>query len=538
MTNAAGPDRQSTPEAPAPPAVGRAAPPPPRPAAPPAPPGVTAQLALPAGPAVTAQLALPAAPPRPAEPAPPKASGSAKVPGGDAPQPSVPPPVAPKASGSAKVPVDDPQPGDRPPPAKVPVDAPQPGDPTPAKKSRRGLIRLIAALVLLAAATSGVTVQLRRTLPSVHLTADVASTLRIPGPSPSLPWPSAGSAELMIEGLGRLGGKHADTAAPIGSVAKVMTAYLILKHHPLAGDEPGPQLTVTAADVADYRARIPGGQSLVRIAAGEQLTERQALEALLLPSANNVAHMLAVWDAGSAGAFVTSMNDAATELGMTGTRYTDPSGFLPSTTSTPADQVTLARSALKMPVFADIVAEPSATIPVAGRIKTYNGMLGQDGVFGVKTGSTSQAGGNLLFASRLELDGTVLTVVGAVFNQPGSGTPDQLARANTAVRRLLAAVRSAVRNYSILPVRPVGQVTTAWGDRVSVSPAGELKVIGWPGLRVPVKITTSAPGAEVRSGAVVGQVEARPGASAVRVDLRADAATSKPSLWWKLTRKP
>ena len=48
----------------------------------------------------------------------------------------------------------------------------------------------------------------------------------------------------------------------------------------------------------------------------------------------------------------------------------------------------------------------------------------------------------------------------------------------------------------------------------------------------------SAPGAEVPSGAVVGQVEARPGASSVRVDLRTDAATSKPSTWWKLSRKP
>ena len=45
--------------------------------------------------------------------------------------------------------------------------------------------------------------------------------------------------------------------------------------------------------------------------AGEKLTERDALEALLLPSANNVAHMLAVWDAGGEDAFITKMNDAA-----------------------------------------------------------------------------------------------------------------------------------------------------------------------------------------------------------------------------------
>ena len=59
------------------------------------------------------------------------------------------------------------------------------------------------------------------------------------------------------------------------------------------------------------------------IAAGEQLTERQALQALLLPSANNIAAVLARWAAGSADRFVARMNATARSLGMTHTRYTD-----------------------------------------------------------------------------------------------------------------------------------------------------------------------------------------------------------------------
>jgi D-alanyl-D-alanine carboxypeptidase (penicillin-binding protein 5/6) len=229
------------------------------------------------------------------------------------------------------------------------------------------------------------------------------------------------------------------------------------------------------------------------------------------------------------------MNDAADELGMTRTKYTDPSGFLPSTVSTAADQVTLGRAALQDPVFADIIAETSATIPVAGKIENYNDLLGKDGVFGIKTGSTTEAGGNLVFASRLELDGKVLTIVGAVFNQPGEGTPAQLVRVNKIVHKLLLAVRSAIHSYSILPAGPLGRVTTAWGDKVTISRASDLKVIGWPGLSVPLKVTTTAPGAETRSGEVVGAVAVPSG---VRVELRADGATSDPSLWWKLTRKP
>jgi serine-type D-Ala-D-Ala carboxypeptidase (penicillin-binding protein 5/6) len=392
--------------------------------------------------------------------------------------------------------------------------------------------------VVLAALTSGVTAQLRRTPPIPHLSIDVAKTFKLPGKALKLPWPKAGSAELMVEGLGRMGGINPKKTAPIGSVAKVMTAYLILKNHPLTGDDPGPMLTVKAADVEDYQSRIPSGQSLVKVVTGERLSERQALEALMLPSANNIAHMLGVWDAGTAEAFVAGMNAAAAELGMTRTKYTDPSGFLPSTVSTAADQVTLARAALEDEVFADIIAERSATIPVAGKIKNYNDMLGRDGVFGVKTGSTTEAGGNLVFASRLELDGKVLTIVGAVFNQPGEGTPAQLALVNKVVHKLLTAARSSIHSYAILPAQPLGKITTAWGDEVTVSPASALKVIGWPGLSVPVTVTTSAPGASVRAGETVGAAQAPSGPSGVRVDLRADGAVSDPSLWWKLTRMP
>jgi D-alanyl-D-alanine carboxypeptidase (penicillin-binding protein 5/6) len=73
---------------------------------------------------------------------------------------------------------------------------------------------------------------------------------------------------------------------PVGfaSVAKVMTAYLVLRDHPLWPSRDGPTITLTDADVADTDRRAGQRESVVPIAAGEQLTERQALQALLLPS--------------------------------------------------------------------------------------------------------------------------------------------------------------------------------------------------------------------------------------------------------------
>ncbi|WP_229830055.1 D-alanyl-D-alanine carboxypeptidase family protein [Actinoplanes ianthinogenes] len=399
---------------------------------------------------------------------------------------------------------------------------------------RRVAILLVVVFFLVALVGAGAAVQLTRDLPNATLTTEIATTIKIPGSAPKIPWPSTGSAELMIEGMGRLGGSGGDKAEPIGSVAKVMTAYVILKNHPLDGDEEGPSMTVDAADVADYNQRTLTGQSQVRVAVGEKLTERDALEALMLPSANNVAHMLAEWDAGNVEGFLEKMNDAADDLGMTETEYTDPSGFLPTTISTAADQVKLGQAALKIDAFAEIVELPSAEIPVEGTIKNYNDLLGEDGVFGIKTGSTDQAGGNLLFAARLKVASRDLVIVGAVFNQPGANTPEQLAAVNKVVRKLLTAVGKSVKEYPLVAAKPLGSVQTAWGSSVTVTPASALKVVGWPGLAVKVKTTTTKPGSLVTAGQQVGEVQA----AGVRVPLRADAATSEPSLWWKLTRRP
>jgi D-alanyl-D-alanine carboxypeptidase (penicillin-binding protein 5/6) len=200
-----------------------------------------------------------------------------------------------------------------------------------------------------------------------------------------------------------------------------MTAYLVLRDHPLRPGEQGPTITLTDADVADTDRRRGQQESVVSIAAGEQLTERQALQALLLPSANNIAAVLARWDAGSADRFVVRMNATARSLGMTHTRYTDPSGYDDATVSTAADQMRIVDRAMRLPVFASIVATPSATLPVAGTVHNTNTLLGHDGFVGVKTGSTAAAGGCFAFRAISRIDGKRTTITGVVLGQPGLG---------------------------------------------------------------------------------------------------------------------
>jgi D-alanyl-D-alanine carboxypeptidase (penicillin-binding protein 5/6) len=207
---------------------------------------------------------------------------------------------------------------------------------------------------------------------------------------------------------------------PIASVAKVMTAYLILRDHPLGAGEPGPAIVVRPGEAAAYPVQARHGDSLVPVTAGERLTERQALEALLLPSADNMAWILARWDAGSRAEFTARMNTTARRLGMTDTRYTDPSGLSASTTSTAADQVRLGMAAMSEPALAHIVALPSAVIPVAGVVRNYNTLLGQDGITGLKTGSDTAAGGCVLLAARQRARGHGTLIVTATFGQPGT----------------------------------------------------------------------------------------------------------------------
>lgn len=231
-------------------------------------------------------------------------------------------------------------------------------------------------------------------------------------------WPTRGQAAYAI-GTGSPHVSAAQRRVPIASLAKVMTALLVLRHAPLADGAPGFELTVTAQDVEDTARRHDNGESLVAVAEGEVLTERQALIALLLPSANNVAIMLARHVGGTVAAFVAGMNRAARAYRMRHTTYTDPSGLLASTRSTAADQLILARIAMQNNTFAALVAMEQATLPVAGTIQNTDRLLGTNGFVGIKTGSDDAAEGCFMFRAVRETSGGTTTITGVVLGQPG-----------------------------------------------------------------------------------------------------------------------
>jgi len=311
---------------------------------------------------------------------------------------------------------------------------------------------------------------------------------------------------------------------PIASVTKVMTALVVLQDHPLSPGEEGPAITMTAADVGAYEAGVRVGRSELRVAVGEALTERQALEALLVGSANNVADALARWDAGSVPGFVDRMNARAVAEGLAHTHYADPSGVDAGNVSTALDQLQLAEVVLRAPTLAAIVVTPQVTLPMAGTVSNYNSLVGWDGVVGVKTGSTDAAGGCWVFAAQRPIAGGTRLVVGVVLGQRG---PDLLQAAFAAGRRLLdGASESAVTATVLAAGSPVGQVAGPGGLRVPVVTAAPVTALGWPGLPLRLALRPAPIARRLAAGSVVGRLHAFVGEQEVVVPVQVARAVA------------
>jgi D-alanyl-D-alanine carboxypeptidase (penicillin-binding protein 5/6) len=249
-------------------------------------------------------------------------------------------------------------------------------------------------------------------------------------------WPLQGQGAYVL-GNGKPAVSPDEQPVQIASVAKVMTAYILLKHYPLQAGESGRLFTVDQSDAVDTAERRREDQSVVEVRAGEQLTEREALMAILLPSANNIAVLVARQVDGSVASFVAEMNRTAHALGMSDTTYTDPSGFDTGTVSTALDQLRLAQAVAADKTLADMMATPSYPVPVAGEVYNTDSLLGQDGFVGMKTGSDDAAGGCFMFRSERHTASGDETLIGVVLGQHGD---DLVAAGLNAAKQLVDRV--------------------------------------------------------------------------------------------------
>lgn len=390
----------------------------------------------------------------------------------------------------------------------------------PRRRARRLLVAALVLLILAGAAGAFVDVRLGRPdplpvlrsepLPSVNLAAQPIAS--------ALPWPASGQGAVAIPALGVVLAPQTQDAVPVASLTKLMTAYVILHDHPLAVGSPGPSITVTEADVADYGEDIVSDDSSVAVKLGEVLTERQLMGGLLVHSSDNFADLLATWDAGSVPAFVAKMNATALSLGMDHSHFADPSGISPQSESTAYDIAKVAALDMQDPNVRAMVKMPDITLPVAGTVETYTPLLGLDGIVGVKSGFTDAAGGGDVVAVVRPIDGVPVTLLAAVTSQQGPGV---LAIAALHGLALVNALSQFVGRTTVLHKGQLVARITSDGRTVTATASSSVSMLTWPGTTAtrvfhPIGHLTD----KARRGARIGTVVVTLGGQQVLVPVR------------------
>ncbi|WP_331462616.1 D-alanyl-D-alanine carboxypeptidase [Streptomyces sp. Z38] len=425
-------------------------------------------------------------------------------------------------------------------PPKPPLDllAELTNTPPPPQTPLRTAVRRIkiwTPLVILLVIVFAI-VQNVRPLPAPTLELTAEDTYTFDGDQVKLPWPDEGQGWMSGDGIGTMDRFGEQKPVAIGSVAKTMTAYIILRDHPLKPGEEGPKIEVDAKAEEEGGYDKAGESTLNTVKAGDFLTEKQALSAVMIPSANNIARLLARWDAGSEEAFVKKMNDTAKELGMTNTTYTDPSGLKETTVSTAEDQTKLGIAAMRNPAMVAITSAASWTDPSGQYWSNYNELPYTMGAIGIKTGSTTKAGGNLLFAARKKVGGQEVTVVGAILGQHKG--PSILDTVNEVSKPALRAAQDALTSANILKKGTVvGYVDDGLGGRTPVAVTEDVKAVGWAGLEVELTFAGTELPHTAKAGTKVGTLTVGDGENgAVKVPVALKADLVEPGFTDKLTR--
>ncbi len=331
--------------------------------------------------------------------------------------------------------------------------------------------------------------------------------------------------------------RDADVRMPMASTTKIMTALTVL-----AGDGDLDR-TVTVPTEA---VGVEG--SSVYLYAGEQLTVRELMEAVLIESANDAAAALAITHAGSLDAFAAQMNTLAADMGLRDTHFVNPHGLDDEAHYTTAGELAqIARTAMSYEAFVEIVSSYKKEIPLKGNegvrlLINHNKLLKTlDGCIGIKTGFTKRSGRCLV--SACTRDGVTLYCVTLSAPDDWNDHRSLYTWGFSQVERVV--LTEAGEQYAVLPVVGGAQSDgSAPGDGVILTAAvknSDAVSLTLPRIRSEIKKELRLPRflyAPVTAGEQVGSaVYTLDGALLCEIPLYACETVSvyrKPTLWERI----
>ena len=322
---------------------------------------------------------------------------------------------------------------------------------------------------------------------------------------------------------------NSDDAHPIASLTKLVTVIVCLEAEPVDEGTDGGTYTVTEAD-ANTRAQVLGMNGIAHdTPVGLELTTRQLLELILLPSSNNYAIAYANSVFGSQRAFASAANEWAAEHGLSSVQIVEASGLSENNVASPADVVRFTRLALDHPLIAEVIAMESAEIPEIGLIESTNPLIEDDGVIGAKTGTLFESGYNLSAVRVNTVEGREVTTIAATLSRDGAA---ERARDTRVV--LNDALATITPMDIVVPADPVGTVLTWEGREVSILTDGEASTVLLPGEAITRNIELDRTTGARAQGTVIGAIMADTPTGAAEVPVITDAAIVEPDGWWRL----
>ncbi|MCL5794928.1 MAG: hypothetical protein M1338_01020, partial [Patescibacteria group bacterium] len=346
---------------------------------------------------------------------------------------------------------------------------------------------------------------------------------------PAISWPAYGQSAVGATSQGLIATDNEQKSAPIASIAKTILALCVLKEKPFNRGESGEKYIITQNDIDLYKSNLAQNGSVMPIKLNDQLTEYQLLQGLLIPSGDNIADTLAIWVFGSIENYLKYANDFVANLNLKNTHIADASGLSPQSVSSASDLIVIGEKILANPVLAEIVNQAQVELPVIGVTNNYNTLLGKNGVIGIKTGNTNEAGGCLLSAAKQTIDGRETTLILAIL-----GAPNRAQVLNDTRNFYLNNTNSLQFMNIIKANQVIGQYQTPWGKNINILAKNDVNILVTNKEEITFKNNFSELNKSQAKNAEVGNLKIVAGPTEISVPTVLENKLNIAPFWWKL----